>query len=112
MDDCAIEVSTTCCIPPSTSPSVDVCEGKVTSMKLEYVNAECSETTNDQGGKTKCSGGAPGDPTDVVITKSADKASLSPDTGIAAGSVFTVTATGSELKASTKFKLTGPDVSA
>jgi hypothetical protein len=113
---CALAIDKTCCIPAPPTPGGDICEGKVLRAVFEYTGNGCGATTNDQEGKAKCSGDTFGsEPVDVAITKDEDKIAVDGVIGgtgsYNVGDSFTVTnevdASG-ELKASTKFDVSGP----
>ncbi len=105
---CSLElVKTATPVPPP-----GICKGGITEITFEYTGDACNASTNLQEGKFKCSpeNDAPGaGPVSLVLTgKDADKATVSPDSGIISGSpgtLVTITATGDKLKADTKFDI-------
>ena len=56
---CDLEIEKTCCIPQPPLPGLDICDGKVLRAVFEVVGGGCTDTTNQQGGKAKCSGPDP-----------------------------------------------------
>ncbi|MBW2280454.1 MAG: hypothetical protein JRG82_06890 [Deltaproteobacteria bacterium] len=68
-DVCDITVEKTCVpIPPSQGGGTD-CDGKVTSLVLEYTGAGCQPFNNPQADKASCDGGANGaEPVSVEVT--------------------------------------------
>ncbi len=107
---CDLEIDKTCCIPQPDVPFGDACQGKLTRLVLEYTGDDCSASDNDQGKKSKCSGGAPGAPIGVVATgKSAGDFNISPSSGVNVGDQVEITHDNIEFKASTKLRLNGPD---
>jgi hypothetical protein len=108
---CDLEIDKTCCIPAPPTPGVDQCEGQVLEMTFEYLDAPCSDSNNNQSGKSQCSGKkAPGSPVDVTFKgKSGGDYIATPDTNIPFQGTFVVTPTGAEFKNSVKMDLKGPD---
>ncbi len=73
--------------PPKTCD-----DGKPTALVFEYTGQSCAASNNTQGGKTDCTGD-PGaaSPVEVVITKDADKISVTPaGESLAVGGLVTI----------------------
>ncbi len=113
---CDLLIEKTCCLPTPASPGIDICEGKSVRAVFEVTGGGCDATTNDQEGKAKCSGLDPvldpGDTVDITVLKDEDKVSVNGNlggtTGVPVGSTIEFTHVDGELKASTKFRVSGP----
>jgi hypothetical protein len=82
-------------------------DGKPKALTFRYTGSSCAATTNFQNGKFLCSGDPAGaQPVQVVLTADLSAATISPITEtIPVGGEFTVTATGTNLKANTYFAI-------
>jgi hypothetical protein len=108
---CDLEIDKTCCIPQPALPDLDICDGQVERMVLEYTGEDCSASTNEQGKTARCSGDPLiGSPADITVTKNANVISATPDTGIGIGDTVEFTSSSVEgvLKANTNFEVSGP----
>lgn len=87
------------------TPSQSECDGKLKAIEFKYVGGDCSATTNNQEGKCQCNGDAgANDGISIVMTKDADKVTVSPSKNIQLGDVISIVAD-KEIKAETQFKI-------
>lgn len=108
---CDLDVDKTCCIPGSSMPGVDLCEGNVVRAVFEYTGDDCSASNNPQGGEAFCSGGPAGEPVSVTLTgKEPSYAgySATPSSGVMIGDEITFSDLDGQTPNQTKLKLTGP----
>jgi cysteine-rich repeat protein len=69
------------------------CDGRIITMKFEYTGEGCSGTTNGQGGKVSCSGGATGvEPVAIRVTDRREEDVFANVAGVSIGDVFEVLA--------------------
>ncbi len=107
--ECSLQLEKTCCVTQPALPDLDICEGEVVRMRMEYTGDSCRASNNDQGRAFRCFGRRRvGEPADITILKHADVISATPDSGIQIGDVVEFTSSEGTLEPRTKFKVTGP----
>jgi hypothetical protein len=104
---CALLVDKTCCLPTPPMPGMDICEGKVTQMKLVYTGDTCGASNNPQSGKALCSGNTFGS-APVSISGLPSGITATPSSGINIGQEVTLSFGGASFPSNTAFKVTGP----
>jgi hypothetical protein len=106
--ECALEVNKTCCVPQPVLPDLDICEGDVVRMVLEYTGDDCSASNNEQGKHFHCYGRRKvGKSVDVTVVEDAGLVSATPSTGIQIGDRVEFTSSSGTLSHHTKFKTSG-----
>ena len=103
--ECELQVDKTCCVTQPALPDLDICEGDVVRMVMEYTGDKCSNSSNDQGRAFRCYGRRRlGEPADITILKDAGIITATPDSNIQKGDLVEFTSSTGTLQNRTKWK--------
>ena len=106
--ECSLDLDKTCCVPQPILPDLDICDGELVYLDLEFTGDKCSKSNNEQGKKFKCYGRRKiGEPADITILNHWGSSTVvaTPDTNINHGDVVRFTSTTGTLPRRTKFKV-------
>jgi hypothetical protein len=106
--ECDLEVDKTCCVPQPVLPDLDICQGDVVRMLLEYTGDKCSASTNEQGKKFRCYGRRElGEPATIQVLDhwGASPVVATPSSGVLIGDTVELTSSTGIFPDRTKLKV-------
>ncbi len=105
---CDLEIDKTCCVPQPALPDLDICEGDMVRLIMEYTNDKGSKSNNEQGKKFKCHGRhRPGSPADIQILTYGSTVQATPSDDIVTGDTVEFTSSTGTLPDKLYFKTVG-----
>jgi hypothetical protein len=104
--ECELEIDKTCCVTQPVLPDLDVCEGDVIRLVLEYTGDKCHASSNDQGHAFHCWGHRKlGDDAEITILSNASQITATPATDLDVGETVEFTSSTGTLFDKLKFKV-------
>jgi hypothetical protein len=104
--ECDLEIDKTCCVTQPVLPDLDVCEGDVIRLVMEYTGDKCHASSNDQGHSFHCWGRRElGEPADITILQNASQVTATPSTDLEIGDTVEFTSSTGTLFDKLKLKV-------
>jgi len=104
--ECELAVEKTCCVTQPVLPDLDICDGQLEHLILEYTGDKCQGSSCNQGGAFQCYGRHEiGEPADVYVLYNSST-SVTPNSNLQHGDIIDVSNSSGILPSWTTLKVT------